>query len=59
LKNNERTIVFVAFTAEESAVMGHNIFPRQFDPAKVVAMFNIEMIGTESKWVIIRLYHGL
>ncbi|HEY2720994.1 MAG TPA: M28 family peptidase, partial [Chitinophagaceae bacterium] len=22
----------------------------QFDPAKVVAMFNVEMIGTESKW---------
>src|SRR6185295_15004683 len=23
---------------------------KQFDPAKVMAMFNIEMIGTDSKW---------
>ena len=25
-------------------------FSTQFDPEKVMAMFNIEMIGTESKW---------
>ncbi len=50
LNNNERTIVFAAFTAEESGGFGSQYFSRQFDPAKVAAMFNIEMIGTESKW---------
>jgi hypothetical protein len=50
LKNNERTLVFAAFTAEESGGFGSQYFSRQFDPDKVVAMFNIEMIGTESKW---------
>jgi Peptidase family M28 len=50
LNNNERTIIFVAFTAEESGGYGSQYFSRQFDPAKVAAMFNIEMIGTESKW---------
>lgn len=50
LKNNERTLVFVAFTAEEVGGYGSQYFSRQFDPEKVAAMFNIEMIGTESKW---------
>lgn len=50
LANNERTIVFVAFTAEEVGGYGSQYFSKQMDPAKVVAMFNIEMIGTESKW---------
>jgi Zn-dependent M28 family amino/carboxypeptidase len=50
LGNNERTIVFAAFTAEEVGGFGSQYFSRQFDPAKVMAMFNIEMIGTESKW---------
>ena len=50
VKNNERTIVFAAFTAEESGGFGSQYFSRQFDADKVIAMFNIEMIGTESKW---------
>jgi Zn-dependent M28 family amino/carboxypeptidase len=50
LGNNERTIVFAAFTAEEIGGYGSQYFSKQFDPTKVVAMFNIEMIGTESKW---------
>ena len=50
LGNNERTIVFAGFTAEEVGGFGSQYFSRQFDPAKVVAMFNIEMIGTDSKW---------
>lgn len=50
LGNNERTIVFAAFTAEEVGAFGSQYFSRQFDPAKVIAMFNIEMIGTESRW---------
>jgi hypothetical protein len=48
--NNERTIIFAAFTAEEIGGFGSRYFSQQFDPAKVMAMFNIEMIGTESKW---------
>lgn len=50
LKNNERTIVFAAFDAEEIGGFGSQFFSKKFDPAKVAAMFNIEMIGTESKW---------
>jgi len=48
--NNERTIVFAAFTGEEMGGLGSQYFSKQFEPNKVVAMFNIEMIGTESKW---------
>ena len=50
LNNNERTLIFVAFTGEESGGYGSQYFSRQLDPSKVAAMFNIEMIGTESKW---------
>ncbi|HTI07529.1 MAG TPA: M28 family peptidase [Puia sp.] len=52
LHNNERTLVFAAFTAEEIGEYGSQYFSSQFDPAAVMAMFNIEMIGTESKWGI-------
>lgn len=50
LNNNERSIIFTAFTAEESGGYGSRYFSSQLDANKVVAMFNIEMIGTESKW---------
>ena len=50
LGNNERTIVFAAFTAEEVGGFGSQYFSRQMNAAQVTAMFNIEMIGTESKW---------
>jgi Zn-dependent M28 family amino/carboxypeptidase len=50
LNNNERTLVFAAFTAEEIGGFGATYFSKQFDPLQVMAMFNIEMIGTESKW---------
>jgi hypothetical protein len=56
LHNNERTIVFAAFTAEEIGGYGSSYFSRQFDPSKVMAMFNIEMIGTESKWGVNSAY---
>ncbi|RFM26853.1 M28 family metallopeptidase [Deminuibacter soli] len=49
--NNERTLVFVAFTAEEVGCYGSQYFSNQFaSPNDVTAMLNIEMIGTESKW---------
>ena len=50
LNNNERTLIFVAFTAEEVGGFGAQYFSKQFDPMTVKAMFNLEMIGTESKW---------
>ncbi|MCW5914398.1 MAG: M20/M25/M40 family metallo-hydrolase [Chitinophagaceae bacterium] len=50
LNDNERTLIFVAFTAEESGGYGSRYFSQQLNPDKVVAMFNIEMIGTDSKW---------
>ncbi len=50
LKNNERTLVFATFTAEEIGGFGSQYFSEQFKPDAVKAMFNIEMIGTESKW---------
>lgn len=46
----ERTLVFVAFTAEEIGGFGSRYFSHQYDPAQIMAMMNIEMIGTESKW---------
>jgi hypothetical protein len=48
--NNERTLIFATFTAEEIGEFGSAYFSRKFNPDKVVAMLNIEMIGTESKW---------
>lgn len=50
LKDNERTLIFVAFTAEEIGGYGSRYFSQQLNPDKVMAMFNIEMIGTTSKW---------
>ncbi|HTE26384.1 M28 family peptidase [Flavitalea sp.] len=49
-KDNARTIVFAAFTGEEVGGFGARHFSGQFDSSKVMAMFNIEMIGTDSKW---------
>jgi Zn-dependent M28 family amino/carboxypeptidase len=50
MKQPERTLVFATFTAEESGGYGAQYFSRQMDPSTVMAMFNIEMIGTDSKW---------
>lgn len=49
-KDNARTLMFVAFTAEELGGYGSAYFSSHLNPDSVVAMFNIEMIGTESKW---------
>lgn len=50
LNNNARTIIFVAFTAEEIGEYGSQYFATQVAPDKVMAMFNIEMIGKASKF---------
>ncbi len=44
-KKPERTIMFVAFTAEEMGGYGSQYFSKQLNPDEIVAMFNIEMIG--------------
>ena len=49
-KDNERTLIFVAFTSEESGGFGSRYFSQHIEAEKTIAMFNIEMIGTESKW---------
>ncbi|MGL2992404.1 M28 family peptidase [Flavobacterium sp. TSSA_36] len=48
--DNERTLIFVAFTGEETGGYGSSFFSNAINADQVVAMFNIEMIGTESKW---------
>jgi len=50
LNNNERTLIFVAFTAEEIGGFGSKHFSKKLNPDDVVAMFNIEMIGKDSKF---------
>lgn len=41
----ERTLIFVAFTAEEAGGYGSQYFSKQLEPDQIMAMFNIEMIG--------------
>ena len=47
---NARTLIFVAFTGEETGGYGSAFFSNSINADEVVAMFNIEMIGTDSKW---------
>src|SRR5690606_27531610 len=39
-----------AFTAEEIGGFGSQYFSSKLDPARVMAMFNIEMIGKQAKF---------
>ena len=48
--NNERTLIFVAFTAEEVGMYGSKYFSNNINADSVVAMINIEMIGKDSKF---------
>ena len=48
--NSNRTLIFVAFTAEEIGGHGSKYFSEHVSPEQIVAMFNIEMIGKPSKW---------
>jgi hypothetical protein len=50
VKSNNRTLIFVAFTAEEIGGFGSRYFSEQLNPDKVMAMFNMEMIGKPSKF---------
>ncbi|HEY4651384.1 MAG TPA: M20/M25/M40 family metallo-hydrolase [Pontibacter sp.] len=46
----ERTLLFVAFAAEEIGGYGSRYFSEQLNPDQIVAMFNIEMVGKPSKF---------
>ncbi len=48
--NNERTLMFAAFSAEEIGGFGSKYFSKQLDPNSITAMINIEMIGKPSKF---------
>ena len=50
LNKNERTLIFVAFTGEEMGMFGSRYFSQNLNPDDVTAMFNIEMIGKDSKF---------
>ena len=50
LAANERTLIFVAFTAEETGLVGSKYFASKIKPEAVVAMINVEMIGRKSKF---------
>lgn len=48
--SNERTLIFVAFTAEELGMYGSKYFSNHINADQVVAMVNMEMIGKDSKF---------
>ncbi|HJS54463.1 MAG TPA: M28 family peptidase [Chitinophagaceae bacterium] len=47
--NNERALVFSAFTFEEGGGFGAKYFTEHNDPSSIIADFNIEMIGSVSE----------
>lgn len=49
-KNNQRTLVFAAFTAEEIGGFGSKYFSEHIPADNITAMINIEMIGKPSKF---------
>jgi hypothetical protein len=48
MRKPERTLVFAAFIAEEMGGYGSRYLSTQVDPDRIVAMFNVEMIGKVS-----------
>ena len=45
LKNNERTLLFIAFSGEELGLLGSEKMAASFDPKVIKAMINMDMIG--------------
>ncbi|HYF32847.1 MAG TPA: M20/M25/M40 family metallo-hydrolase [Chitinophagaceae bacterium] len=45
LKNNERTILFIAFSAEEIGLIGSSEFVANINPDFFTAVINLEMLG--------------
>jgi len=50
LDTNERTLIFVAFTAEEMGLLGSRHFGEDVDASQFIAGINIEMIGKNSSY---------
>jgi len=48
--NNERTLMFAAFSAEELGGFGSRYFSKQLNAESISAMINIEMIGKPAKF---------
>lgn len=48
--HNERTLIFIAFTAEEIGLVGSKYFSQHINTDKVVTMINMELIGTDCKF---------
>lgn len=48
-RNNERTLLFSAFTFEEAGGFGAMYFNREYEATSIIADFNIEMIGSISE----------
>jgi len=48
--NNERTLMFAAFSAEEIGGFGSRYFSKQLNANNITAMINIEMIGKAAKF---------
>ena len=45
LNNNERTLLFIAFTGEELGLLGSQFLANELDSDSIVTVINIEMIG--------------
>jgi len=45
LRKPTRTLVFIAFAAEEKGLIGSGYFAQQLPPEQVITVFNVEMIG--------------
>ncbi len=45
LNNNERTLLFVAFSGEELGLIGSKVISQELQPSEIIALINIEMIG--------------
>ncbi|MGB0496052.1 MAG: M28 family peptidase [Kangiellaceae bacterium] len=50
VKNRQRDLIFVAFTAEEIGGFGSQYFSKTINANSIIAMINIEMIGKPSKF---------
>ena len=48
--DRERSILFITFTAEEMGLLGSEYFGKTIEADKMIAMFNIEMIGKASEF---------
>jgi Zn-dependent M28 family amino/carboxypeptidase len=44
-QRNERTLIFIAFSGEEEGLLGSKKIALSFDPKRIAAMINMDMIG--------------